>query len=268
MRFRSIQTKTLLLILPALILIVIGISVVVFIYARSIIMEEAKNVMKEQLRSTDQSIENRLIAHSRVVESLGKTVGGLYADLTLDQYNAMFAHNLEINPDTFGLGIFFEPNQYKANIKYFSSYAYHGQNQIVTTQEYNDPAYNYPGQPWYTIAVGKKDISYTDPYYDKTTDVTMLTAALPIFTPQKQFLGVVTGDISLTTVQKAVRETKVGSTGWSFMINRDGTYLAGPDKEKIMKTKLQEDSDPALASLGKTLLQQKSGMGLMRGRLD
>lgn len=259
MQIRSIKAKTLLLIMPLLLVIVIGVSSVVILKSRSLLLEQTENSMKEQLANTNQSIQKRISSHGRVPETIARSIQGHFSKLSLEDYDSIFKNTLDVNKDTFGVGIYFEPNKYKDNTKYVSTYAYHDQNQITVTHDYSDPAYDYPSQEWYKVAVNQKETQFTDPFYDETTKSTMVTASVPVYDEKQRFIAVTTGDINLDTVQKIVSETQVGTSGWAFMLDKNGTYLAGPQTEKIMKERLQDDKDPILSALANTILKEGTG---------
>lgn len=259
MQLRSIKAKTLLLIMPLLLVIVIGVSSAVIFKSHSLLLDQTENSMEEQLANTNQSIQNRITSHGRVPETIAKSIQGHYSKLSLKDYDATLKNSLEINKDTFGVGIYFEPNLYKADTKFVSSYAFRDQNQITVTHDYSDPSYNYPAQAWYKIATNQKEIQYTAPFYDEKTKSTMVTASVPVYDDQERFVAVATGDINLDTVQNIISETHVGDSGWAFMLDKDGTYLAGPEADKIMKVRLQDEQDPVVSALAKTILQDGKG---------
>lgn len=265
MKIRSIRVKTLLLILPVLIVINLVISAIVFVSARSMLIEETQNQLRAQLQSTEQGIEKQLTAHGRVAETLAAILRSQYSQLELADYDRLLADALTASPNSFGYGVFFKPGAYDEDIRYFSSYAYNGGKQITVTHDYNDPSYNYPSQPWYTLAESAKGIHYSDPYYDETTQSAMITASMPTLDEQGNFFAVTTGDISLASIQSSILKTKLGTTGWAFMINKDGTYLAGPETGLIMKEKLQDDQDPELAKLASSMLKAGQGTALYMG---
>ena len=88
----------------------------------------------------------------------------------------------------------------------------------------------------------------------------MTTATAPIYDDNKNFLGVATADMSLTTIQENIKNIKVGQTGKAMLFGKDGTYLAGVSEELIMKIKATEDKDTSIAKLGQAILQNKEGI--------
>ncbi|MFB6364435.1 methyl-accepting chemotaxis protein [Paenibacillus elgii] len=259
MRLRSVKAKTFLLFMPAVLVLFAAVLVAAYVYAKGIILDQSRYGMNEQLKSISNDIDTRLVAHTRLPEMIAHTIEDTYTKLSLQDYQSMTKGELSVNGETFGVGIFFAEGAYNPKTKYFSTYAFRDKDSLKSTEDYNNAGNDYISQNWYKAAVNQKDAVYTDPYYDKVTKVPMVTASVPIYNAGKQFIGVTTGDIDLSTLQKTVADMKVGATGWALLIHKDGTYLAGPEQDKVMKSKLQQDPDSALAALGQELLQNKNG---------
>ncbi|MFC5470307.1 methyl-accepting chemotaxis protein [Cohnella suwonensis] len=257
---KTIRMKTMLTILPLVLLTLIGVSMVSYLNSRTMIQDQIERTMAEQLNGTIQQLDNRFIAHGKTAEVFARTIENFASEFSLDQYDAMIGNALQSNGDTFGLGIFFEPDRHEAGKKYVSTYGYKDKDKIVFTQDYSAAEYDYLNQEWYkTGANASGATAYTAPYYDATTDVTMATAAVPAYNAKKQLLGVVTADIDLVTIQDIVEHTKVGSTGWALLLDRNNNYIASPERDKIMKLKVDQDPNPSFAALSDPLLRNASG---------
>ncbi|MFC5405303.1 methyl-accepting chemotaxis protein [Cohnella soli] len=232
-RVKSVKTKTMLIILPLVVLVFIAMIGVAFAYSRQIIVKQTGYGMEKQLNGIVENVENSLSAHAKLTETFARTAEARGTLNTLNDYRAMTSRAVDANATTFGLGIFFEPYKHDVGSKYFSTYVYRDGEKKVSTEDYNSPDYDYPNQEWYKI-VGPKGvdgIQYSEPYYDERTGVTMVTISVPMFDAKDEFLGVVTGDINLSTIQRSITETKVGDTGWAYLADADGKYLAGKDKQ-------------------------------------
>ncbi|RKP54111.1 methyl-accepting chemotaxis protein [Cohnella endophytica] len=264
-KFKSVRAKTLLVMLPLIILIFVSVVSMAYVYSRNIIVVKTQAGIEEQLGKLEYKIQDRLTASSKIPEIFAKMVERNYREFSLEQYHDFTYNILLTNKDTFGVGIFLEPHAYDSRQKYFSTYAYWKDNEIAMSEEYNDPKFDYPNQDFYMSVAHKKGVLFSDPYLDDVRGVDMVTATVPMYNEQDQFIGVTTGDIILTKMKEIVTDTKIGKTGWAFLIDRNGTYLAGPDADKIMKVKLQEDPDTNLANLGKILLEKKAGMASYKG---
>ncbi|WP_281882869.1 methyl-accepting chemotaxis protein [Paenibacillus sp. YYML68] len=257
--FKSIRAKTLLLFLPVVMIVLTAVVGASYLYASRIISQQSEVAMEEQLHRIASDVEGRMMVHQKLSEVMARILTDTHKKLDLQDYESMFKRGLEANPDAFGLGVFLEANAYQAKTKYFSTYSFRDKNGIQSTDEYNDPAFDYLNQAWYKIAVNQKVTQFTDIFYDEVSKVTMATAASPVYDTQSKFIGVTTVDMDLTTLQKMISDVKVGSSGWAFMIAKDGLYVAGPDQDRVMKVKLQEDANPELAEMARKMLADKKG---------
>jgi methyl-accepting chemotaxis protein len=132
--------------------------------------------------------------------------------------------------------------------------------KIGDTEEYNAAEYDYPHWDWYKIGQNSKlPFVYTDPYYEDTTKVTIVTTSVPFYDKEKKFLGIVIGDINLTGLQKLAQDTEVGNSGWAFLLDTKGNYVTNPDAQKIMKLSIDKDPNSSLSAVASTILSQPSG---------
>jgi methyl-accepting chemotaxis protein len=265
MHLKSIQSKFMLLLVPLIVVTLFAIIVFAYVYSKGLITNEIQQKMQQQLDSVTSNINGKMVAHRKVTEVLARTMEFSPTQLTLDNYNKIISNDLTTSEDTFGLGVFFEPFKYNAKTKYFSSYGFRDGDKIKLTQEYNTADYDYPHQAWYKTGQNTKQAyAYSDPYYDETIKETMVTTSVPVFDQNKQFLAVITGDFNLARLKKLVEETKVGSTGWAFMVDSKGNYLAQPDQSKVMKVSMDKDPNASLSALAPTLLSQQHGDSIIK----
>jgi methyl-accepting chemotaxis protein len=258
MTLQSVRAKTLATILPIIIAILIAVLWVTFVFARTIIIGQTEHSMNQQLDSITNKIGEKLTANSTVAEMTARMTEKT-GKLTLSQYQKMTQNGLAANPETYGIGVFFEPFAYEAKTEYFSTYSFRDKAGIQSTEIYNFAGFEYLKQPWYEAATAEKKLIYTEAFLDTATSVTMLSAVMPMFDEKQKLLGAASANMDLTTMQTFISETKVGETGWAFLLDKNGTYIAGRDIEKIMNVKLQDDGNPELARLGKTIVQKGYG---------
>ncbi|MCY6369398.1 methyl-accepting chemotaxis protein [Clostridium ganghwense] len=259
--YKSIKTVIFFSILPIVLLALIFMGIFAQFTARKIINVEIENRMKHQLKETINLIDRDMQKHSQTAVTVGRTIGGFKEVLTKETVVDAQKRILPTNEDTLGVGVWFEPNKYRSDIKFFGPYVYKDGDKLVFTEEYATEEYNYPVQEWYTIGKNTdKNVVWQNPYYDETTGITMLTATTPFYDKNKNFLGVVTADMNLKTIQKNIADIKVGETGSAILIGKDGTYLAGVPEEEVMKVKITEDKNESMAKLGQEIMQNESGI--------
>ena len=266
MKIKSIRMRTLLLILPLVLLTLAIMSLTSYQYSRDLINKEIQDKMDFSMGQTVESINRILVEHSRIPVILARSVESTGSNLTKSQYMDILKKIITANEPTLGAGIWYEPNAYSPDQKYFGPYVYKDGSNMVETLDYETPEYDYPNQSWYTMAKSVNNaVEWSDPYYDETTNITMITAAAPYYDNTGKFLGVTTGDVDLANLQKLVNSIKVGESGRAFLIGKDGTYIAyndaGAKTIRQMKVKISEDENVSLKDLGKLMTSTGKGKG-------
>ncbi len=266
MHIRSIRMKTLLLILPLVLATLVIMSYTSYQYSRSLINNEIQQKMDYNIGQTVESINRILVAHSRIPEVLARTVEASGSALSKDEYLEVLKRIITANEATLGAGIWYEPYAYAPDQPYFGPYVYKDGANAVATLDYEAPDYDYPTQAWYTMAKGVPgSVVWSDPYFDETTGITMITAAAPYYDGAGKLLGVTTGDVDLANLQQLVNGIRIGETGGAFLLGKDGTYIAfndtGSEKPRQMQMKISEDENPPLQELGALMASQGTGKG-------
>lgn len=258
LKIKSIRTRTLVAILPVTIIILIVLSLSSYYAGKSIISQQIDSKISYKVDELQLSINNRITSHSRIAETLARTIEASGKSMSRDEYQKLVEKYAAINEDTLGAGVWFEPNKYKDDIKFFGPYAYKDGDKVVYTEDYMKDDYNYTSQDWYKMGQSTKDkVAWTAPYYDDTTKITMVTASAPFYDEKGNFLGETTADIDLTNLQKIINNVQFGTTGKAFLITSDGTYIAGVDSKKVMKSKITDGT--TFSKISKDILSGKSG---------
>ncbi|MBO6864160.1 MAG: HAMP domain-containing protein [Alphaproteobacteria bacterium] len=116
-------------------------------------------------------------------------------------------------------------------------YAYFGSNQgemIMYPNEALPADYDPRKRPWYIDATAARASTLTEPYADATSGALVVTVTTPAV-KGSDVLGVVGGDLTLTTLSEVIRGIDVGGIGHAFMVNGEGTVLIHPDPELSLK---------------------------------
>ncbi|MBC3796042.1 methyl-accepting chemotaxis protein [Acetobacterium tundrae] len=257
----SISNKivVLVLIFVALALLIIGVSVIILsINTQNQQIEEQMNL---QLNNTIGNVEKSLDNHSKVVSSLSKTIGITGTQMSIQEYSDLLTQNVSLNSDTYGIGVWYDYNGYKPELKYFGPYAYRDGSKILFTEDlFSTDEYDYPNQDWYLAGkTADGGIGWSAPFKDDILGLSMVTAITPFFDSAKNFRGMVSGDIDLSSLQKMVNEIKVGATGRAFLLDSDGLYIADQDDSKTMTVNILEDPNASLAAIGSDIISGKAG---------
>lgn len=259
---KKVSTKIFAILLPIVTLSVISLTALAYSSSRQTINGEIDSKMSSLLSSNSKDIENSLTAHSKIAEAVSRAVETSYKNTTKENLQLVLQKMIDLNKDTMGAGIWFEPNKFDQNQKYFGPYAYKDGEKVAFTDEYSNEQYDYFQYDWYKSGAAAQDsIVWSSPYYDDVSKSTMVTTTVPFYDSAHNFLGVSTADINIKAIQKNIANIKVGNSGRAFLVDSQGYYMAGADisQDKIMKIKISDDDNDSMKKLGQLILANKDG---------
>ncbi|WP_082472269.1 methyl-accepting chemotaxis protein [Paenibacillus bovis] len=226
-RFKSIQARMMWTVMPIIFVVLLLISGISYEFAKQKLNEQINNSVSHSLNNVTDNINNQLSSHSLLVSSFANTAGQLGSDVDIARYTAIIEKDLKQSNITYGLGVFFAADAYAPGVKYRSSYVHHDGQQLTATNEYDDPAYDYLNQAWYTDTVAAKpNMYYSAPYVDSKLNVSMITAGQAIYDANNKLIGVATGDLDMSNIQSIVSKLNVGMGGTAVLTDREGNILA------------------------------------------
>ena len=257
---RSLRRRMLLILLPVVMIALTAVSAMGYQSSYSINNKEINDKMTAKLSGVVNDVEKSLTNHRSVVLSLAKTAETLGGKITKDDFAELVMGAVSINADTCGSGVFYEPYAFDATMKLFGPYAYRQEDTIAFTEDYNLIENDYTASDWYNSGKTVTDgVAWSAPYIDAVTGVSMVTATAPILDTNGKFMGVATGDIDLTNLQQMISGIEVGGSGYAFLTDASGLYIAGADAEKLLTLNIQQESNASMAELGKTVLSNPEG---------
>ncbi|GAA0785214.1 methyl-accepting chemotaxis protein [Hathewaya limosa] len=255
----SLKGKTLILTISILVIFFIGTSLFSYLSAKNLLLKEIDDKLYKQIEAISNSIRIKVLNNSKVVQSLVKS-SEFFTGKDLNEYGELIKGNLQLNEDTFGMGIWFEKNKYKANIEQFAPYVYKKDGSLKV----ENGARQYPQytkDDWYIMGKNteKGRVGWSNAYPDPITNINMVTISSPFYNKSGEFIGVVTGDIDINNIIGMIKKIKVGKSGRAFLISENGEYISDEDSSKIMHVNIKSDSNKGLAAISKKILSEKSG---------
>lgn len=128
--------------------------------------------------------------------------------------------------------------------------------------------YQYDVWDWYTRPRDLGRAVWTEPYFDEGGgNVLMVTYSVPCFRGGRggEFLGIITGDVTLAWLADLLDSLKLGERGYAFLISDKGTYLVHPRKDLIMRetvfTAAEKFTNDYLRVHGHRMVRGESGFG-------
>ena len=100
------------------------------------------------------------------------------------------------------------------------------------------PGYDPRNRPWYKRAMETGAISFTTPYIDLVTNEMVIAMVKPLIFDGR-FVGVMGADTVLDSLVENVLNYKQSESGFAFIVEKGGTIIVHPEKEYVMRAKLQ-----------------------------
>lgn len=256
-RKSSLTTVISLNIIPIMLVILMTISVVGYAFAKKIIQQQVNVQMTTKLNETAIAIDSILQTQQGMAKSTAKTVETTLGKMTEEDYEALLKNQLTLYPETFGMGIWFEPYVIEGK-KQFAPFAHKQDGKFVADRAYTIGLDRIWETEWYKVGKADKAGGWTESYLDPKTNVGMVTAAFPMYR-QESFIGVSTVDIDLSSIQQLMTNLKLDYNGKGILVDSDGTYLGGVADELVMTQKISDNKNASLAKSGKAMLNKESG---------
>ena len=175
----------------------------------------------------------------------------------------LLEQNIKANPKVYGMALAMAPYTLSPSRRYASAYVYRSR-QGLKHMNLDSSGYDYPSQNWYLVPTLLGRPVWSEPYFDEGAgNVLMTTYAAPMIYRGK-VMGVVTADVNLGDLGKVVRSLALQEGGYGFLLTRQGTFLAAPDPELIMRASIFSLAEglkrPELRQLGRRMVRGAYGV--------
>jgi signal transduction histidine kinase len=97
--------------------------------------------------------------------------------------------------------------------------------------ETNPARYDARDRPWYRAAIKAKREIWSDIYPAMGLQQLVMSAALPVYGPNDELLGVVAADFALDDISQVLQSIDLGRSGQAFIMERSGLLVATSTRE-------------------------------------
>ncbi len=223
---------------------------------------QTEQLSRLMARSYAAELENGLSEVRKIPEMIGRTLETGHFD-TPEKVESYLREVLEKNPEIYGSCIAFKPRGHDPEVTAYAPYWYRGEDG-PKFEQLAKPDYNYFQWDWYRLPRDAGHAMWTEPYFDDGGGNTIMITYSAPFRREEVFWGIATIDIAMSQLMEQAQKASVGTTGYVFIVSKQGRYLAYPDASKIMKASIQ-DSHP---ELGRRMLAGESGFLRAREPLE
>lgn len=176
--------------------------------------------MQQRKNAASVAVEGDVIKQEYHSAVFGSAISEIGSDMEKYIINTMKA-TLINNDNIVGMGAFFEPYQFDANIRDYSVYADVANASADKMQNFG--AYSsYSANGWYSSCATSQQPYFSEPYAHGAT--TMVTVSYPLVYGGK-FFGVVLADIDVGTFSKISTENEAYPTMYANVLSDKGTII-------------------------------------------
>lgn len=143
--------------------------------------------------------------------------------------------NFSVFPEAIGGGIWYEPNTFYPDQKYYGPYAFRDKDKVVFTWDLNTPKYDYFNWDWYTIALPsgwdrtqkrEQDYYWTPPYVDGAgASGRMITVDAFMYDTNGTIIGISTADWSIENMLIFLSDSKITKDSETFLVDEDSKIV-------------------------------------------
>ena len=241
------------------------ISVVVFVILAAMAIYKSSSDYTSDLNTDTHNIE---LENSNIAKDIEKYMYGVVrgANITQSVVSDLMSapadkrdrqaladivkSTLSVSPNTYGLGIYFEPNAFDNKDGSFKNTAlgnttgrvalYASRDGSNVTVKSTDGVNDNSSNGWYTVPMASSTPMFTDPYLDKSSGKIMTSFANPIVVNGKN-VGIVLADIDITVIAEILKEKQANlKEGYRAVASSTGLILAhSTDDSKVMGNMIQ-----------------------------
>ncbi|MFD2705989.1 methyl-accepting chemotaxis protein [Salibacterium lacus] len=240
----TLRKKMLAIFIPLVLISGAAVSAVSYFTAKG----DLENALEDNMTATSaeltEATEKGFVAHQRIGDNLSSLLTSQGTSLEKEEIAGILENMIWNNEQTLGAGVWFEPYAYNEDTEYFGPYVYKEDGEAVYTEMYEEPDYDYPSYEWYKAGMDSDGGAvWTAPYNDGETGITMLTTAVPFQNDAGETVGVVTSDIDLSTLQDQIGSADMNGSGFAFLTDENGQYIAHPNRDKVMSAGVSDEEE-------------------------
>jgi len=239
---------------------------IVFLYTIKI----TNDIVVKNLKSNAEYLTTRTVSEIEKVLSSIQRIPDNFAeiyqqnDFDETKMKRMLRMIVENNREIEGACLAFEPFYNKVD-KYHSFY-YFRKNDTIQYINLGSDQYVYFYMDWYQIPRELGKSLWSEPYFDAGgANMVISSYSVPLYCEKngnKEFIGVLTIDISLDWLQEYVNKIKVYKTGYGFVMSKTGTIVTHPVKDFIMNETVfslaDEQNSSDLRKIGRSMIKGKT----------
>ena len=266
-KLNKLSIRLSLIVVSSMAILLFASLIVMMVYARKALKEEALNNAAMTLEDAIQRIDNILL-------SVEQTAGNFYFRIIPQLNNkegiiTLSRQVVEANPHIIGCAIAFKPG-YHQDGETFMAYHYRTSDSVtVMSETFGDTPYTE--HTWFTEPMKTGRAGWIKPlsnmsmphHIDSKEAFAVTTFSLPIYSRKGKPVGVIGIDVSLSLLSRIVMQAKPSANSYCTLLDRDGSFIVHPNSDKLfyenVYTQLANGADPSVEAAAKAMINGETG---------
>ena len=245
-------------------------AIPIFVVSLGILYVESRDNVKKEATERASSVVNttmqRIDRYMNTVET-ATNINDWEVTEYMNPDSVLACSNYVVSMNSYidGCSVSMEPNIFPKFGKYFSVYTVREPDTITTVIE---EEYDYFDKIWYKMPRMLGEPCWVV-YYDEgdslelTLDGMIASYSKPLYNAKKDFIGVISTDLSLLRLSKIIATEKPYPDSYFVMTGEEGRYFLHPDTAKLFTHTIFSDADPKenadIFALGHEMTTGKQG---------
>lgn len=231
---KSLNQKITLSVISLVLVGIILLLSIVFIQGKEILVYNSEQLALSKANKLQVIVENKINEWQKQVEFLATTEA--VKEINLDKLNKLVSSNEKLY-DNFS-------NVFMSDKK----------GDFVGT---NGGTGNIKERDYFKEVMNGK-VSISKPIISLTTNLPIIVIAVPIKDDNDNINGLAGVTVDLTVITDVVNQEKFGDSGYGFMIDSQGVFMAHPDEDKLFNEKIIDNENQSVAALGHRMMKGES----------
>ncbi|MBK7455170.1 MAG: HAMP domain-containing protein [Anaerolineales bacterium] len=264
---RSIVNKMIFQIVPLVLIIFVGLTLVSILMSGSSEKKLAYDAASQMAANYANSFNVKMSTNQSIGKTLSYVMAG-YQAANREETLLVIRGLVDNNPGILGAYVGYEPNAFDGQDKVYANQPGHDQtgrfipywNRLTGVMTL-DPLADYETSDYYLIPKKTGADSVIEPYLYQ--GVLMTSYISPILDKSGNFLGIAGVDVSLNDLDTEVSKIKVFESGYALLVSNTTIFVSAPDKDLIGQKTLadfaKEKNNPQLEKVAEEILAGKTG---------
>jgi phosphoserine phosphatase RsbU/P len=211
-----------------------------------------------------RQIDTQLGALQGVVNGMALALEAQQFEVPFDRVRRMQTACLASHPGIFGVCVAMEPALAPDGWVDLAAWVYR-EGDAIAYLDLGGPDHAHTREDWYVLPKYLSRPVWSEPY--EWQGVLMVTYSVPLYRESddgRQFVGVITCDLTLDWLEKMLADLPLGDDGYGLLMSRRGTFVSHPMAELVLNESIfslaEERQDLAFRRIGQRMISGEPGI--------